>query len=162
MFSLSLCRAAEIIYTLAKAESIPLADGLDTSLTKARRNLGLFQHHDGITGTAKNHVVVDYGGRYYSLYRNVCLVFYVSVSTVSVIHDHTFMYLIHCCHGYRLLEGVNGADRVMAASAQALLLGRSQTQSTAGEIIFDVSETRAQHDALPEKTVIQLADNEKR
>jgi len=69
---------------------------------------------------------------------------------------------MHCFHGYRLLEAVNGADRVMAASAQALLLGKSQTQSTASEIIFDVSETRAQHDALPEKTVIQLADNEKR
>jgi len=67
-----------------------------------------------------------------------------------------------CFHGYRLLEGVNGADRVMAASAQALLLGKSQTQSTAGEMIFDVSETRPQHDALPEKTVIKLADDEKR
>ncbi|XP_071942365.1 alpha-mannosidase 2-like [Antedon mediterranea] len=60
-------RAAEIIYSVAAATArqhdsttFPYNE-LIQMLHTGRQNLGLFQHHDGITGTAKDHVVVDYG-----------------------------------------------------------------------------------------------------
>lgn len=64
-------RAAEIIYSLTlaniqkynKPSDYPAGDNYKL-LTEARRNLGLFQHHDAIAGTGKDWVVVDYGTRY--------------------------------------------------------------------------------------------------
>nr|XP_039268766.1 alpha-mannosidase 2-like [Styela clava] len=60
-------RGAEILFSLA----LPVAreSGIDPSFSNklypllqyARQNLGLFQHHDGITGTSKDPVVKDYG-----------------------------------------------------------------------------------------------------
>jgi alpha-mannosidase II len=65
----SALRKSEILFTLATVtsrmegpRSFPVSE-LFHLLTSSRRNLGLFQHHDGITGTAKDHVVVDYGNR---------------------------------------------------------------------------------------------------
>ncbi|XP_050395498.1 alpha-mannosidase 2x [Patella vulgata] len=62
-------RAAEIIYTTALGYARKHASSNFPSvafmkfLVDARRNLGLFQHHDGITGTSKEFVVADYGKR---------------------------------------------------------------------------------------------------
>ena len=63
----SYLRSAEIIYSLAKmANQSKLDHNFDNSkqlylkLSNARNNLGLFQHHDGITGTSKTYVVRDY------------------------------------------------------------------------------------------------------
>ncbi|VDK44985.1 unnamed protein product [Anisakis simplex] len=57
-------RSAEIIVSLAiskdsRAESI--IQEMYGLLVEARRHMSLFQHHDGVTGTAKDDVVVDYG-----------------------------------------------------------------------------------------------------
>lgn len=66
MFSFS--RATEILFSLAQIKTpdeqmrnfFPRNDFF-AMLTNARRNLALFQHHDGITGTSLNDVVDDYG-----------------------------------------------------------------------------------------------------
>lgn len=60
-------RAAEVIYSIANAHSkhhgkFPAGE-LFPKLSTSRKELALFQHHDGVTGTAKDHVVVDYGTR---------------------------------------------------------------------------------------------------
>jgi alpha-mannosidase II len=61
-------RAAEIAYSLAagvtnnKAVTSLRAEAM-VKMVKNRRALALFQHHDGITGTAKTKVMQDYGTR---------------------------------------------------------------------------------------------------
>ncbi|XP_030764706.1 alpha-mannosidase 2 isoform X1 [Sitophilus oryzae] len=67
---LSYIRAAETLHALTyhsgKSGTDWIVDkviGLEHLLINARQSLSLFQHHDGITGTAKDHVVIDYGKR---------------------------------------------------------------------------------------------------
>ena len=60
-------RAAEILLNFARASPTRKSNadyiGWYNKLDEARKSLALFMHHDGITGTAKNKVAVDYGKR---------------------------------------------------------------------------------------------------
>ncbi|XP_013780101.1 alpha-mannosidase 2-like [Limulus polyphemus] len=63
-------RGAEILFSLVWArmahvgrDQVPFVEALMKNLVESRRNLGLFQHHDAITGTSKDPVVIDYATR---------------------------------------------------------------------------------------------------
>jgi alpha-mannosidase II len=66
-------RSAEVIFSLAwghaKAASgrhpwiLSPQASLFGKLVEARQANALFQHHDGVTGTAKDHVMKDYGNK---------------------------------------------------------------------------------------------------
>ncbi|XP_028611531.1 alpha-mannosidase 2 isoform X2 [Grammomys surdaster] len=83
-------RSAEILYQLAlkQAQKYKINKFLSsphyTTLTEARRNLGLFQHHDAITGTSKDWVVVDYGTRLFQSLN----------SLEKIIEDSTFLLIL--------------------------------------------------------------------
>ncbi|KAM4809146.1 alpha-mannosidase 2 [Rhinophrynus dorsalis] len=92
-------RAAEILYSLVLVQTqkyIQLKTFPSTEhyklLTGARRNLGLFQHHDAITGTSKDWVAVDYGTRLFHSLLNLKKVI-IDAAHVLVLKDkETYRY----------------------------------------------------------------------
>ncbi|XP_032618489.1 alpha-mannosidase 2 isoform X2 [Chelonoidis abingdonii] len=95
----SYLRAAEMLYSLALVESkksdkmnaFPSVDHYKL-LTEARRNLGLFQHHDAITGTSKDWVVVDYGTRLFHSLMNLKRVITDSAHILILKDKDTYSY----------------------------------------------------------------------
>ena len=91
-------RAAEIIFSLAESHARHhgspsfAVEKLYGLLTNARQNLGLFQHHDGITGTAKDFVVIDYATRSVLMARKR-LSFYMVVDVIES-KDRVFIRLL--------------------------------------------------------------------
>uniref|UniRef100_A0A0N5CCI8 Alpha-mannosidase n=1 Tax=Strongyloides papillosus TaxID=174720 RepID=A0A0N5CCI8_STREA len=69
-------RSAEIIFAsvLGKTRGDETRIFLKTvdynKLVYARRAISLFQHHDGVTGTARDHVVIDYGKKLFKAIEN--------------------------------------------------------------------------------------------
>ncbi|BHF82614.1 Alpha-mannosidase 2 [Sparganum proliferum] len=71
-------RSAEILFSLARHQLPHKGSKLDLQtfrhlydlISSARRNLSLFQHHDGVTGTAQVYVMQDYRQRLISALQN--------------------------------------------------------------------------------------------
>ncbi|KAI3748059.1 hypothetical protein L6452_10891 [Arctium lappa] len=68
----------------AQCEKLPT--GFSHKLTAARRNLALFQHHDGVTGTAKDHVVQDYGMRMHTSLQDLQIFMSKAIEVLLGIH----------------------------------------------------------------------------
>ncbi|XP_042238081.1 alpha-mannosidase 2x-like isoform X2 [Homarus americanus] len=90
-------RGAEILFSVMLGTQsmtgkplIELADSLMARLVLARRNLALFQHHDGITGTAREHVVVDYANRLMSSVNDCQHIIQQAANYLLAIDQHSY------------------------------------------------------------------------
>ncbi len=153
-------RAAEVIFTMAnffpssvdnnglalwKSTAVFLLD----KLTVARRHLGLFQHHDGITGTSKvSHSLSRFKHIQSALKSyHYCEMMYCALVQDQVVQDY----------GSKLLQAVNNADEVIAQSAEYLMLSADTKEAPSQSLRdFKIDETRSSHDSLPLPQVVPV------
>ncbi|XP_069949853.1 alpha-mannosidase 2x-like isoform X2 [Cherax quadricarinatus] len=96
-------RGAEVLYTAMVATQstmgttgssdgtmVEVAEALMAMLVSSRRSLALFQHHDGITGTAKDHVVVDYANKLVRSITDCQLVIQQAAHYLLAIDQHNY------------------------------------------------------------------------
>ncbi|XP_050068317.1 alpha-mannosidase 2 [Anopheles maculipalpis] len=105
-------RSAEMLHSWNVWEPASDWKPLTNRLEYARRQLSLFQHHDGITGTAKDHVMEDYAQRMSRAIEDCKFVMqqavYRMLTKSSVYHaDPSFSYL-----SIDDSRTVNGSDSV--------------------------------------------------
>ncbi|KHN71081.1 Alpha-mannosidase 2x [Toxocara canis] len=77
-------RSAEILFSLASNKGWLSATSAELYglLVEARRHMSLFQHHDGVTGTAKEVVMSDYGQKMLTALNNCERVIYAASRTL--------------------------------------------------------------------------------
>lgn len=86
-------RCAEILFTVAlnyarqhhNTNALRIYEKNYEKMIIARRNLGLFQHHDAITGTSKALVMRDYGSRLFESIRDAVQ---LQESTIEMLMQH--------------------------------------------------------------------------
>ncbi|XP_050294969.1 alpha-mannosidase 2 isoform X2 [Anthonomus grandis grandis] len=89
-------RSAEILYTIcfnyAKQNDltshVKILEKKFEKLIKARRHLGLFQHHDAITGTSKSFVMKDYGIKLFESLRDTANIQQMALQTLLFPKTH--------------------------------------------------------------------------
>uniref|UniRef100_A0A6B2E8D7 Alpha-mannosidase n=1 Tax=Phlebotomus kandelakii TaxID=1109342 RepID=A0A6B2E8D7_9DIPT len=99
-------RSLEILFTIAfnRARQSKNYDALRIfeknyeKIIHARRNLGLFQHHDAITGTSKSNVMRDYGTRIFTSIQDATKLQQSTIETLLQKEDHATE------HGFILSE----------------------------------------------------------
>ena len=109
-------RGAEIIFSLALAHNRLhgefTSDELYPKLLTARKELALFQHHDGVTGTAKDFVVADYGERMYRAIRDSIHILETSANFLLTKNKKEFQKNLDGVPIFKLGESRAGYDRI--------------------------------------------------
>uniref|UniRef100_H3CAT2 Alpha-mannosidase n=1 Tax=Tetraodon nigroviridis TaxID=99883 RepID=H3CAT2_TETNG len=140
----SLLRASEILFSLTladmrrfrgddhPADTFP-AQELFAHITSGRRNLGLFQHHDGITGTSRDPVVLDYGTRLFHSILNLRQVLQDSAHWLLLMDKKK--YLHDSSKAFLLMDDVIAAQDALPLKMPLLLSDKPRTL-----VIFNPTE----------------------
>uniref|UniRef100_A0A1B0DIV6 mannosyl-oligosaccharide 1,3-1,6-alpha-mannosidase n=1 Tax=Phlebotomus papatasi TaxID=29031 RepID=A0A1B0DIV6_PHLPP len=99
-------RSLEILFTIAfnrarqnnNYDALRIFEKNYEKIIHARRNLGLFQHHDAITGTSKANVMRDYGTRIFTSIQDSTKLQQSTIEMLLQKEDH------HTEHGFILSE----------------------------------------------------------
>ncbi|XP_004364269.2 mannosidase 2 [Capsaspora owczarzaki ATCC 30864] len=136
-------RSAEIMLSVARAEALtlgvsiaPFLQTMYPAVVTARRNLGLYQHHDGVTGTAKDEVVIDYGARMHS--------------SIGVMQT-----LMRDLSEFLLATDKHAAAALLASGPRRSLNDAALSNQANDHLVLHLGESAAVHNALPTQEVLK-------